>query len=146
MRSSEFWQRIIPFHPCNALLGYMRLPKNVGIKLGAARLTVTMASGGGEFRAGADRRDAVIPEHPAFRDHVPMRIKNHGTTVLKLIVVHADRVGEHGVNGIVTGTRREPLHQPRAALEAVELQPKRRWIRLAIFPEYRVHESGARAR
>src|SRR6185437_505655 len=116
------------------LYGDMRLPDDVPIEIRTAGLSVPVASCQPQLFGCKGGDSDVVPQTAAFGDDISEGVEDHGASILELVVIHADSIGEDGIYGIVIGPGGQPFHQPLAAFEPVELDAERSRVRLARLP------------
>ena len=79
----------------------MRLANDIRIKFRTTGISVTISSGLSQFLGDSRSDHEIIPQLTAFRQYIAERIQNHRATVLDLIIITPDRIGEYHIYRIV---------------------------------------------
>ena len=99
----------------------MRLADNIRIKFRTTGISVTISSSLSQFLRDSRSDHEIITQFTAFRHDIAERIQNHRATVLDLIIITPDRIGEYHIYRIVVRPSGKPFHKPSTSLQAIEL-------------------------
>lgn len=123
----------------------MRLADDIGIEIRTTGFPVTVASGLSQFLWDEGRDDIIITQFATFGQDITKGIQDHRATVLDLVVIVANGIGEDDIDPVVISPCGKPFHEPGTSFQSIELLSDTGWVRFSIVPQGRVVQTGTRS-